>query len=119
MFFIRLKVSVLKYLCFYTGGGFFSIRKSLFLFSYFTYCVFVLQGNSFYFDLKNSPEIVTHNLQVSSLGNFVWEDMNGNGIQDPSENGLNGIRVVLEDTTGAQISSIFTSNGGSQNRPGY
>jgi len=119
VFFIRLKVSVLKYLCFYTGGGFFSIRKSLFLFSYFTYCVFVLQGNSFYFDLKNSPEIVTHNLQVSSLGNFVWEDMNGNGIQDPSENGLNGIRVVLEDTTGAQISSIFTSNGGSQNRPGY
>lgn len=33
----------------------------------------------------------------SILGNFVWSDDNGNGIQDEDEPGLNGITVFLYD----------------------
>lgn len=32
----------------------------------------------------------------SSLGDFVWEDVNGNGIQETGEPGLPGIEVLLE-----------------------
>jgi len=30
------------------------------------------------------------------IGNRVWEDLNANGIQDPGEPGIAGVRVVLE-----------------------
>ena len=30
-----------------------------------------------------------------SIGNFVWHDVNGNGIQDPGETGINGVQVTL------------------------
>ncbi|WP_207492535.1 SdrD B-like domain-containing protein [Aridibaculum aurantiacum] len=29
------------------------------------------------------------------LGDFVWNDQNGNGIQDPGEPGINGVKVIL------------------------
>ena len=32
------------------------------------------------------------------LGNFVWDDLNGNGIQDAGEPGLNGVLVTLTVT---------------------
>ena len=46
---------------------------------------------------------VSNNLNVdfgyyvkpASLGNFVWNDLNGNGIQDASEPGLDGVKVTL------------------------
>ena len=31
----------------------------------------------------------------ASIGNFVWEDMNGNGVQDDNEPGLRGVKVIL------------------------
>ncbi|HEX6882097.1 MAG TPA: SdrD B-like domain-containing protein, partial [Planctomycetota bacterium] len=31
------------------------------------------------------------------IGNFVWHDLDGNGIQDPGEPGLPGVRVLLTD----------------------
>jgi hypothetical protein len=31
----------------------------------------------------------------SSIGDFVWVDSNGNGIQEPGEAGINGVRLVL------------------------
>jgi len=33
------------------------------------------------------------------IGNRVWEDVNGNGIQDPGEPGLNGLAVTLQTPT--------------------
>jgi hypothetical protein len=30
------------------------------------------------------------------IGDFVWADQNGNGIQDPGEPGVGGIRLILE-----------------------
>ncbi|MBK8701075.1 MAG: T9SS type A sorting domain-containing protein [Saprospiraceae bacterium] len=36
----------------------------------------------------------------ASIGDFVWEDMNGNGIQEPGEPGLEDVVVLLNGTTG-------------------
>lgn len=36
----------------------------------------------------------------TKLGNFVWNDLNGNGIQDPNEPGIAGVFVVLETCDG-------------------
>lgn len=38
--------------------------------------------------------LMTH----SSIGDFVWEDMNGNGVQDPQEQGIANIEVNLSGT---------------------
>jgi hypothetical protein len=35
-----------------------------------------------------------------SIGNFVWEDTNGNGIQDPGEDGLENVEVILTGEDG-------------------
>ncbi len=38
--------------------------------------------------------------QLGSIGDFVWQDMNGNGLQDPGELGLAGVMVELVGTDG-------------------
>lgn len=66
-------------------------------------------------------------IQTVSLGNFVWEDLNGNGTQDVGEPGLDGVLVELlvdngtgtfvpaTDVTGAAVASQNTSGGGLYN----
>ena len=39
----------------------------------------------------------------NGLGNFVWEDANSDGIQDPGEAGLPGARVFVFDTSSNQL----------------
>ncbi|MEM6696938.1 MAG: SdrD B-like domain-containing protein, partial [Bacteroidota bacterium] len=34
-------------------------------------------------------------VRPAALGNFVWEDLNGDGIQDANEPGINGVEVTL------------------------
>jgi hypothetical protein len=48
----------------------------------------------------------------ASISDFVWEDQNGNGIQDPGEPGIEGIEVFLYDTTGTLIGTDVTDNTG-------
>ena len=56
---------------------------------------------------------------IGSLGNYVWYDVNGNGVQDePASNGINGIKVYLLNGVGTKIDSTITANDGSGN-PGY
>jgi len=40
-------------------------------------------------------EIEDYKVPVAMVGNFVWEDTNGNGIQNPGEPGLNNVTVQL------------------------
>jgi hypothetical protein len=48
-----------------------------------------------------------------NIGNFVWNDLNGNGIQDSGEPGLNGITVQLWNAAKTQlIDSAVTSASG-------
>jgi hypothetical protein len=37
-------------------------------------------------------------VQQATLGDRVWEDSNGNGVQDSGEQGLNGVTVDLKDS---------------------
>ena len=37
---------------------------------------------------------------VGSIGDFVWHDLDFDGLQDPGEPGIQGVLVVLEDTAG-------------------
>lgn len=42
----------------------------------------------------------------ASIGDFVWVDNNGNGIQDGGELGLDGVTVSITDDTGAAVSDL-------------
>src|SRR5262249_12780762 len=39
--------------------------------------------------------------QPVTVGNFVWNDVNGNGVQDAAEPGLAGVTVTLSGADGA------------------
>ncbi len=43
-----------------------------------------------------------------SIGDFVWEDIDGDGIQDPSEPGLGGVVVTLYTSSGVQVAQQVT-----------
>jgi large repetitive protein len=43
------------------------------------------------------------------IGNFVWNDLNHNGIQDPGEPGIAGVLVELLDSNKGHLSSGYTS----------
>ncbi len=74
--------------------------------------------SSFYFKEFSLP------IEVSpAVGNYVWVDTDGDGLQEPGENGVDGIMVKLyADTNGNSISepdqgdvavdSTYTVNGG-------
>jgi len=46
------------------------------------------------------------------LGNQVWLDTNGNGIQDPGEEGVGGVCVNLDDANGNLIKQTTTDSNG-------
>jgi uncharacterized repeat protein (TIGR01451 family) len=47
--------------------------------------------------------------QPVSIGNFVWNDLNGNGVQDSGEPGIAGVTLTLTGTTGAGASVTQTT----------
>jgi uncharacterized repeat protein (TIGR01451 family) len=50
---------------------------------------------------------------LASLGDYVWEDTNGNGINDePASAGIDGVTVNLKDENGDVIATTVTTNGG-------
>ena len=54
-------------------------------------------------NIESGEEDNTHDAGFytpAKLGNFVWEDLNGNGIQDAGEPGIAGIDVTISGTTG-------------------
>jgi hypothetical protein len=48
----------------------------------------------------------------AALGDFVWHDFNGDGIQDPSEEGVEGVEVGLLDTGGNVLDVTMTDSNG-------
>jgi protocatechuate 3,4-dioxygenase beta subunit len=48
----------------------------------------------------------------ATLGDFVWNDLNKNGIQDPDEPGIEGVRVDLYASTGQLVASTTTNEEG-------
>ena len=50
--------------------------------------------------------------RLASIGDYVWEDLNHNGIQDANELGIDGVTVSLLDSLGNIVESTVTANGG-------
>ncbi|MBU1865641.1 MAG: carboxypeptidase regulatory-like domain-containing protein [Actinobacteria bacterium] len=48
----------------------------------------------------------------ASIGDFVWEDLDADGVQDPGEEGIGGITVRLFDAAGARVASTVTHGDG-------
>ncbi|WP_373319408.1 SdrD B-like domain-containing protein, partial [Staphylococcus americanisciuri] len=46
------------------------------------------------------------------LGDYVWEDTNRDGIQDPDEKGISGVTVILKDDQGNEIGRTTTDENG-------
>ncbi len=48
----------------------------------------------------------------AAIGDFVWNDANGDGIQESGEAGLAGVAVTLEDCGGASLAATQTDAAG-------
>ncbi|MDH3648574.1 MAG: carboxypeptidase regulatory-like domain-containing protein [Saprospiraceae bacterium] len=48
----------------------------------------------------------------ATIGNFVWIDVNGDGIKDATEVGKEGVLVLLKDEAGNEIGSMYTDADG-------
>jgi hypothetical protein len=49
----------------------------------------------------------------ASIGDRLWIDTNGNGVQDGSEAGLGGVTIQLLDSTGALVATTISNPDGS------
>jgi len=50
--------------------------------------------------------------QKASLGDYVWEDLNADGVQDAGEPGIEGVTVILKDANGNTVESTTTDSNG-------
>ena len=62
--------------------------------------------------LRNNPTIDAGFTRLGSIGDFVFEDKNNDGIQTPGEPGIVGVTVYLLDSLGTIIDSTLTKAGG-------
>lgn len=62
--------------------------------------------------INRSIDFGYYSENIGSIGNFVWNDSNANGIQDAGETGIDGVRIVLRDEDGNVLATEFTANGG-------
>ena len=49
---------------------------------------------------------------TASLGDYIWNDLNGDGIQDPNEPGFVGVTVTLYDSAGNVVATTVTDASG-------
>ena len=63
-------------------------------------------------DTSATPNYLTFNVPKAHLGDFVWEDSNGNGVQDSGEAGIGNVVVQLKDVAGAVVASTTTDASG-------
>ena len=62
-------------------------------------------NNDWSFDLYTTMELP----ECGTIGDFVWHDLNHNGVQDPGEPGLNGVKLTLSQG-GTELASTVTGN---------
>ncbi|WP_410660314.1 SdrD B-like domain-containing protein [Amycolatopsis sp. lyj-112] len=49
---------------------------------------------------------------IDEIGEFAWNDTDGNGLQDAREPGVAGVKVTLKDASGKALGTITTDAGG-------
>lgn len=59
-------------------------------------------------DNKKDIGLIFSQPTTASIGDKVWNDANGNGIQEAGETGMSGITVTLYNSTGNAIASTIT-----------
>jgi len=70
-------------------------------------------GAGFDFPGRNWAMYFAYTVQeepTASLGDFVWEDLNANGIQDAGEPGIPGVVVQLMDANGVVVVDTTTTD---------
>lgn len=64
-------------------------------------------------DLDPTPNVLSFQLPaLASMGDRVWLDSNGNGLQDSSEAGFSGVTVKLLNASGAVVATTTTDAAG-------
>ncbi|MBV6323851.1 SdrD B-like domain-containing protein [Duganella violaceipulchra] len=63
-------------------------------------------------DTSVTPNYLTFKVPMAHLGDLVWEDSNGNGVQDGGEAGLSNVTVQLKDADGHVVSTTTTDASG-------
>ncbi|MHA4871270.1 SdrD B-like domain-containing protein [Duganella sp. PWIR1] len=63
-------------------------------------------------DTSATPNYLTFKVPPAQLGDFVWEDSNGNGVQDAGEAGVAGVTVELKAADGHVVASTTTDASG-------
>jgi uncharacterized repeat protein (TIGR01451 family) len=61
--------------------------------------------------VTNSDPAIVQFIPVSSIGDFVWDDLNANGIQDAGEPGLSGVTVRLLNGTNLTVLAATSTSG--------
>ncbi|WP_137657312.1 SdrD B-like domain-containing protein [Listeria newyorkensis] len=73
-------------------------------------------GNSSYFSVADGQTVTGFHFgftpQVGKIASYVWNDKNGNGLQDPGEAGIANVNIILFDIFGAQIATTTTDANG-------
>ncbi|EME56681.1 SdrD B-like domain-containing protein [Amycolatopsis decaplanina] len=49
---------------------------------------------------------------IDEIGEFVWNDVDRNGLQDSGEPGVPGVKVTLKDASGTALGTLTTDGGG-------
>jgi len=57
-------------------------------------------------------EVIAVVQELGSISNYVWHDLNCDGIQDSGETGVDGVLVRLYKSTGEFVAEMLTSGGG-------
>jgi hypothetical protein len=57
--------------------------------------------------------------RTASIGDFVWDDLNADGIQDTGEPGINGVSVKLFEMSGQIVDSTMTKDIPGTSRSGF
>ena len=54
----------------------------------------------------------TSDAVTREIGDRVWLDLDGDGVQDPAEPGIGGVDLALVDSSGRRVATTTTSSGG-------
>ncbi len=60
----------------------------------------ILTGNLHVTDLDAGVYLGSSHIGLASLGDVVWYDLNGDGLQGPGEYGVQGVKVILYESDG-------------------
>lgn len=83
--------------------------SSEFLSAFHGYRLYNSNTTTGYFGMANGiGDIETFSFPSATIGNWVWLDLNFNGVQDTGEKGVSGVKVLLLDNSNNFISATIS-----------